>query len=451
MKLIIDSKIIFFPLSFFICLLLYFPTFHSEPIWDDYHFIFYNEVISGDGLVLGTILSKFNWALSVLAQKALYVVFDENYFLYHCTNFFLHFVNGLLFFYFLKINNIKTPHWGFLIFLLHPSMIISVSWIIQFKTLLCGFFALISLIALNLSTYFIRNKRRALRAFSFISFLLSLSSKSASIPLYVANFLINNKIKLSKFILVPLLMVSSFVCYKLISSPITQEGIYRAVTSTSTPFSTFEFILLAIPQTLNWYFWQSLIPMESIPVRGALPLLYAQTFVGIFTMITFFILVWKNKKAMRFFGASFIMLLPFIGLIPAPYMSSAWVSEQHLYLVLIFFIPALAILLESIPSLKVRTTAQVLSLIFVGAVNYLSIDNYKDEHQFFKSSFDFNNNLPAGYHLLNHYMANKQIEEARTHFFHLISTIPMEERKNSNIFWAQIMQFEPILNTKQSE
>ena len=450
MKAILESKFIFFSASFLICLLLYYPSFSGGQIWDDRYFLFENKIITGDGLLLTEILTNFNWALSTLAHKLMYTLFEINYFSYHIVNFVVHFINSLLFFQFLRLYRIPHARWAYLLFLLHPAMIISVAWIIQFKTLLCALFTLLCLNLFALSSLYQDRKRKGLAGLSILSFLLSLSSKSASIPLLPAVFLINGINKFNKLLLIPLVLIIAAASAKLFLSPTTQEGILRAVTSSSFN-STQEFILAAVPQTFNWYFWQALIPLESIPIRGALPKLYAQSIVGLFTIVMFFILIWKNKRALRFFGASLVMLLPFLGLIPGPYMSSAWVSEQHLYLVLIFFIPALALIIESITHRKSRTLTQIVSLVFYLSISFMSINNYKDELHFFKSSFDYNNNLPAAFHLLSHYIANSQITEAKTHYYYLITTIPPEMRPMSNLFWAQIIQFEPIINVKESE
>ena len=76
----------------------------------------------------------------------------------------------------------------FLVFLLHPSNVISVSWMIQLKTLMCFLFAIISFLFLIKAH---NNKRWYLPSWTF--FLFSLLSKSASLPLSVVFFFFSYK------------------------------------------------------------------------------------------------------------------------------------------------------------------------------------------------------------------------------------------------------------------
>lgn len=445
MKYLLDNRFNFFSFSFLICLLLYYPTFEGGPVWDDYSYFFEDEVITTlDWSTTKSILHSFSWPTSALSQKILYAIFEKNFLGYRLVNFILHFLNSLLFWKFLKINQVRNLHWAYLIFLLHPSMIISVAWIIQFKTLLSAFFALLCLDCMGIANRISGKIRRFFLSSGIASYFLSLTSKSASLPVALSSWLLFHKKKPT----VNTIFIISFIVLvyglKLITSPVTHKGMENVLSVTAYS-SLSEFILAAIPQTLNWYFWQSLIPLESVAIRGGLPKQFAETFMGLFTMTIFFILFRKNTRAMKFFLAAFIMLIPFLGIIPAPYMTSAWVSEQHLYMVLIFFIPAIALIMETIPNRKLSIATQVLSLLFVVFINFQSMDNYKNEFNFYKSSFHYNSNLPAGYQLLRYYMLHNRIEEAKSHFYYMISTIPFEERPMTNMFWAQILEYEPAL------
>lgn len=452
MKYLLDNKFNFFSLSLLILILLYFPTFHAAPIWDDEEFIFANEAINGDSLItVWSIIKDFSWPTSALFYKLLYYIFEKNYFYYHWVNVILHFINGLLFFNFLRLQKVKYAHWCYLVFLFHPSMIISVSWMIQLKTILCALYALLSLNLLSLSEFSDLKKKYKLITASFLSYILSISSKSASVPLILPSLILTKKSKFKKLALIPLSFCSVYFTYRLLNSPLTHEGMDVAI-SVANMSSIKEFILTAIPQTINWYFWQSFIPLDSIPIRGPLPRQYAETCVGLFTICIFFIIIRKNIRALKFLFSGLLMLVPFIGLIPAPYMSSAWVSEQHLYLVLIFFIPGISLVMESIPNIRLRTSLQIISLVYLGFISFKSIDNYKDEFHFFKSSFNYNSNLPAGFQLLNYYVRDQQFDEALKHFYFMLTSIPPEQRPTTNLFWAQIIQLEPIiLNHTKSE
>lgn len=444
MKILLDNKFNFFSASFLLTLLIYFPTFNSGPIWDDHYFHFQSEVIIKKWS-LDDIVKNFSWAVSIIAQKTLFSLFGVNFIYYHFVNFLLHFINALLFFNFLRLANFKYIKWAFLAFLIHPSMISSVAWMIQLKTLLCAFFGLISLNLLSLS--YLRKETRknlSLKAFSLTSFILSLTSKASSIPLFPAAIVVMKKKILSKKIIAFTAVIVGFASIRLLKSPVTQDGI-SATISVSQESSLIGFILSAVPQTFNWYFWQAFIPLESIPIRGPMPMLYGQSIIGIFTIFIFFILIKKNKKALRYFAASFVMMLPFLGLIPAPYMTSAWVSDQHLYLVMIFFLPALSLLIEDIPKPRIKIAVQVLSLAYLGLVSLMSIDNYKSEFNFFESSFNYNSNIAAGFHLINYHLNRNEVKEAQDYYYFLLSTTPQGKHLYNNLFWAQLIMLEPIL------
>lgn len=442
MKIILNNKLNFFAFSFLITLLIYFPTFNSGPIWDDHFFHFQSKVIT-DKWSLQNIITNFSWAVSVIAQKILFNLFGVNFIYYHFTNFLLHFVNAILFMQLLRINHFKFSQWAFLAFLLHPSMISSVAWMIQFKTLLCAFFGLLSLNLISLSYSKKDLKKKVYKFSSLISFMLSLGSKASSVPLIPASMIIKQRM-MSKKVLALATVLIVFASLRLINSPVTQEGIQAAL-ATSQFSSISSFILTAIPQTLSWYFWQASIPLVSIPIRGPMPMMYAETIVGFFTMIIFFYIIRKNKIALKFLLAALVMLLPYLGIIPAPFMTSAWVSDQHLYLVMIFFIPALSLIIESIPKVKMKTAVRVLSLVYFASVSVMSIDNYKSEYNFFRSSFNYNHNIAAGFHLINYHLNRNEVKEAQEHYYFLISTTRQEKSLSKNLFWAQLLLLEPIL------
>ena len=440
MKKIIDNKFIFFSFSFLVLLLLYYPTFFGKPIWDDKYFLFEGNLKNFSSP--WDLIRIFSWPVTILLQKLMLASFKDHYFYYHLTNFFLHFANGLLFYQLLKRLNISSYRWGYFIFLFHPAMLISVAWMIQFKTLLCAFF---SLLALNQffksqSTESLVKKRWHL-ALTSLNFLLSLGSKSASLPLIAPWFLSLKDLKKKKLLAIPAALVVALALYKLLNSSIALKGISLAQ-ETSSYDSTLEFILKTIPQTTSWYFWQALLPFYTVAIRGPVPDGLISGLYGLCLIIFFMFFIYK-QRAFRFFMAFFIMLTPFLGIIPAPFMTSTWVSDQHLYLPLIFFIPAICLLLEEIPKFKIKMLTQSFFLSLMLLVSFSSIDNYRDEYPFYKSSFEFNSNLAAGYQLINYYTFHGMKNEAREIYYQILTSNSYSEVLKDDFFWLKIQTLEP--------
>lgn len=441
MKKILDNSFIFFSFCFLVLMILYYPTFSGEQIWDDRYFLFDSAVRHVEFKFLD-LLNIFSWPVTILTQKLLLKIFDTEYLYFHITNFCLHFINGLLLFRFLKLKNIPSPRLGFMIFLFHPSMITSVAWMIQLKTLLCAFFALLSL------NYFLKSesetlwkKRYTNRAFAILSYTLSLGSKSASIPLLVYFLKIKENWKKKLYFIAPIVVISAIALYKLFTSQVALEGIQKAISS--TPYeSAFEFALNTVPQTLNFYFWQALFPFYNIPIRGTVPDNVMSALVGFIPMVILLVMIRKQRE-LKYFLFFFLMLTPFLGIIPAPFMTSSWVSDQHLYVAMIFFIPGICLLLEKIEETKVKLISQAVAVIFLCFVSFSNMSNYQDEYHFYKSSFDYNHNLAAGYQLMNFYVANERYEEARNCYYQILTSNPYTDYLENNFYWLRIQQFEP--------
>lgn len=440
MKKIIDNRFIFFSFSFLVLLILYYPTFFGLPIWDDKYFLFEGNIKNFSSI--WDTLRIFSWPVTILFQRFMLTTFEDNYFYYHLTNFFLHFANALLFYHLLKQLKINSYRWGYFIFLFHPSMLISVAWMIQFKTLLCAFF---TLLAMN---YFVKSqeeektlKKRWYKAFSFINLILSLGSKTASLPLVAHWFFSLKDNKKKKILIIPAAAVVAAALYKLLNSKIALDGIRLAI-QTSSYDSTVEFIIKTIPQTISWYFWQALLPFYTVPIRGPVPNDLMTALFGLALIVLFLFFIYK-QRAFRFLIGFFLMLTPFLGFIPAPFMTSTWVSDQHLYLPLIFFIPALCLLLENIPTARLKIFTQAAFLSFVLFVSFSSVDHYKDEYQFYKSSFDFNYNIAAGYQLVNYYTSHGMKKEAREIYYQILTSHSFSEVLKDDFFWLKIQHLEP--------
>lgn len=416
-------KPIFILISFLIATVLYWPSLHGEPIWDDLFFLFESEYIT-PVFSYSKILLNFNWPISVIAHKWLFGIWNDHYFYYHLLNLTLHFLNSYLLLKLAERLKIPFHQWLFVFFLLHPANVISVSWMIQLKTLLCFLFGIISFHFLLKA-----RKKNSWYAASLIAFLLSTLAKSSSLPLpaFYFFFLLKNNSRKELIAIIPFLCISLLGTYRILSSPVTTQsqeilqkknnekllfksdsvvGVQENQTDRALPIPTFDPLNLAMTAS-NYYFWQSFLPMNNLPVKG---LQYSKSELIDYLHLFFVILIFFihfNTVGVLFLVGGYIMLLPFLGFITAPYMNMTWVSDQHLYLALPFFISFWLIMLERI-KVRIKYSAPILIslfFIFFCLKIYEAAPYYKDEITFYKAALEADPyNLPIAYNLTLSYL-----------------------------------------------
>ena len=421
---------------------LYWPALNGLPIWDDNSFLFESHFTRREFPYL-KIWTDFNWPVSVSIHKLILNLWGENLRLFHSINLLLHFTNSILVYSFLQKMGSKFSKGITLLFMFHPANVISVAWIIQFKTLLCFFFGLISL-----HLYFESRKSWKFYLLSIISFKFSLLSKSASIGIPLLLFIyswIKENIKIN-FKIVPFLILSLFAMIRLLNSSVTiettqhlnQQSPHRIdkkinqertfnQEKKSMPAQDFDKKWNYVLASSHYYFWQVFLPTQNSPVKEATPpshkILYYCHF-GFLILIG--LIIWKKNYFFLLF-AGHIMLVPFLGLVTAPYMNLTWVSDQHLYLVLPLFI---AFLLEMSFELSPRLPQIIIFLLmpFFFFKVYESTPYYKNEIEFYKSSIDYDPlNLPIGYNLAMSYLKGNDRNSAVNiveHFIFMADVVP---------------------------
>lgn len=446
-------KYIGFILAFAFTLALYWPAMNGTPIWDDYLFWFEDPNLRHPHLEFW---KNFAWPLSISMQKILLTIFKKNYTYYHTLNLLFHFANSWLVYWFARYLRFRYPFIIFLLFLVHPTAVIATAWMIQLKTLMCFFFALLSLLA-----FLKGNQNMKWMIASWIFFALSVLSKSASISLPAIFLLISYRnYKFSKiWFVIPFFLISLWGTWKLLGSQVALEaGAKAAIASKvkdipiirpvakpelqpamkpeqkpenkkkklkkkikpqvlpappapmSAPpqppspepksfLSKIKINYELISQTLNYYFWQVLIPGNNVPVKG---LNFERPgfmeAIHIFFLICMVIILWKDTALYYLFGAH-ILLLPFLGIIPAPFMNVTWVSDQHLYLVLPALIGFWMKLVEKIPW-KYSAVIPSLFVVLFSWKTFETTPMYKNEIVFYEKCLEYNPyNVPMSYNL----------------------------------------------------
>lgn len=454
--------------AFVLCFLLYWPSLQGGPIWDDLAFWFLDPSMDSQ-TGYGDIWIKYNWPISASLQKLTFSLWGESYHYYHGFNLLLHFINAFLV---LKVaQNVKLPYPKliFLFFLIHPANVISVAWMIQLKTLLCFLFSILAFISFDKG---LKEKKWLILAFFF--FLCSLLSKSSSVTLPFIFFLYGFKAYRWKIILflIPFLILSGVASYRLITSEVTQDtmGLTQEPTiEEPAPVEVSEAPGVAEPEptpeitepideipeetqektfapnfplmlkSLRYYFWQSLLPIENAPVKGMepkefgvmdylhLPLLILLAYFG-FKLGVFWILLGAHA-----------LLLPYLGVIPAPYMNITWVSDQHLYLALPLLLIFWLRILGQLPLRGALVLAAVTAL-FYGAKTYEASGPYRDEVTFYEASLAYDPaNVPIAYNLAESLASKALYDESLAVINDMEERAKTDPEMESSIYWQELI------------
>jgi hypothetical protein len=458
-------KFTLFALSYALALCLYWPGMNGYPIWDDVSYWFYDPVMSPT-FSYGMIWKNFTWPLSVSAQKLLYSMGGERFWIYHGTNFLLHCFNSWLVYRFLLLMRLRRSLaiLGFLFFLIQPASVITVAWMIQFKTILCFTLAMGAII------FFVKARRKRDYAIAALFFFLSIISKSSSLSLPLALvFLLGKKWKTRKILtVIPFFLISLFGLWQISRSKVAMEAILSASEVTEKELTRTEPVAVAEPEpvkpqiapetlpqipqvaevpevtfeeisidqkivesnlslealspvlavsrlltkTLHYYFWQAYLPLDISPVKGLNPFPpSASDYLHLFFLAIIAALTWGTYLFPALVSAH-VFLLPYLGLIPAPYMNVTWVSDQHLYLALPSFILLLMGLIERGKSRWMLTPIFFLLIMF-GFKTYQASGYYRNSIVFYEKSIETNlNNLPIIYNLSTMYLASGKNDEA---------------------------------------
>ncbi len=433
--------------SFILLFALYYPSLNGGPIWDDYHNIFNDSIITGD-FSYWTIFRDFAWPISVSVEKVLYGLWKAEYIYYHLLNLLLHFLNSYLVLKTLEKLNLPYARLTFVLFLLHPSNVISVGWMVQLKTLLCFTFAISSLLFLIKA---IENKR--FYPLAWISFLISLLAKSSSLPLSLILVIYAYKKKGRSHLMwtLPFVLFSFYSGYKVLKSEIT--------TSASKQIESKSFVAVEnrnpqyiLPQdpsqkndlkkksdqgfkeraglffkTSHYYFWQVLLPLDSSPVKGqVLKETGPKEFLHIVFLALLLFLNWGTLSALALL-AGYVMLSPFLSIFTAPYMTLTWVSEQHMYLALPFM---LCFWMGIFAKWKFRF-AQIFPILFVSFFSFQTFKAatyYQSDILFYSKSLQADpTNIPIAYNLAVAYLRRNETNQA------LAVTGQMIEMGNTNL------------------
>lgn len=449
-------KPLWFGIGYLVAFLLYWESFTGAPVWDDTTYWFFDPAFNTQ--TYSSIWKFSTWPLSISLQQFLLGIAGYKWWIYHSVNFIVHGFNSWLVYVLVRTIGLRVlwSYAAFLLFLIHPASVITVAWMIQLKTLICFTFGISSLIL------FLRRKNMKDTIGSYVLYLLSILSKSASLPLPVAFLFFLEKPFLRKrnLVIIPFFLVSAYGAYRINFSSIALKGVQDALETTGKGFrktslpqkeeapTPAEFspvpdepmvksdakfepedVTVQPPKTLvelsptaakrrlfiktlHYYFWQSYLPVNNAPVKGQNP--YPPSIWDYIHLIFLAFLILISAKFYFFYllAASHVVMLPYLGLIPAPYMNVTWVSDQHLYLALPFFLALFLCLFDRVKFVWKGFLVAILVVLFAFKTKE-AVSYYKDNTTFYSSSINQNfNNIPLVYNLAIIYQSEGKKQEA---------------------------------------
>ncbi len=180
--------------------ILYYPTFHSVPLWDDWNFIFKSWTLTKyaspwDFWLWGEY--RRSWPMFYSTMSIMYKLWKGNALNYHLAAALFHALNSFLIYRVLRRLNGSYPLLISILYLVHPLQFFNVIWIIQIKTLMCIFFFLISLL------FFLKYEKNLSKSYyilSVIFFGLSLFSKASLAPIVLLLIFYKHKKRMIPFI-----------------------------------------------------------------------------------------------------------------------------------------------------------------------------------------------------------------------------------------------------------
>lgn len=416
---------------FFIPILIYAPVFNGTSIWDDNYFIF--DRYRSQDITHFIIWKDFVWPFFDSLTLILYKLFGIQTLPWHVVNFVIHILNGFLIGSIIARFKPKLKYLMILIFWIHPLSALSVGWIIQLKTLISMFFCLSAFYVIQLDS-----RRKSILALSIFLFTLSVTSKSSTVlvPFMALLWCLLRKnwrihtIKTLPFIFISLLslyrmswndyfqksvQISESTVPNMIvdfdelpvesGSSIAQndpaplehlniinpqeqiepENIPKIEIQKIVTESTFTNKLKIMAYTTSYYLAAPWLPYDLSPIhsnyRGGFNF---KNYFGLALILASLSLIFfKHYWALICLASQIFLLLPFLGIVIAPYMKFSIVSEQHLYIALPFAILAQILLIQYVFK-GYQKVSQCFFVILLSVLTAGYTPTFKNEETFYR-------------------------------------------------------------------
>ncbi|NJM10274.1 MAG: tetratricopeptide repeat protein, partial [Bdellovibrionaceae bacterium] len=399
-----------------VSLILFGPSLNGEFIMDDWGYITQNAWVTQSPTPFGfwtTFKQTDYWPLSYTFYWIFYRLFGESTFYYHLINVLLHALNGVLVFVLARNWRIRWPIWVALLFVVHPLHVQTVSWIIQFKTLLSTALALGCLI---FYARYLNETRCRWLGLSLLTFTLAVLAKTSVVflPLVMLGLSVSKplmqKLRLTPFFVVSLLGGLATLKVNDLNFHDRQAQVFQM------PWSERPLLMI---QNLLFYVKSFFFPMDlaymyplrvpTIDVNGGW-LLAAGILLLVFIMLY---QVFPLRRDRRFYFYSYLVLLfPCLGLIAIPNMKLSLVADHWAYLPDVF----LALYVGSVVKTKDTRFYRALltvPLVLLAILTFRHARTFATEEAFWLRARDLNPNHAApAYNLGTVYGKKNRNEES---------------------------------------
>jgi hypothetical protein len=475
----LNNSLKLFFLFFFLTLITSFYSLNGGPIWDDRLLIFnkdFNLTYQG--------IKFFQWFLYRYFLWIEVKLFGDEFFYYHLVNVILHSFNAVLLYNLAKQFKIKQALFLTLLFLVHPVNVESISWINQSKTLFA--FTFIVLYYKYISAYLFLNKRiLIIKANIFYTISIFFKSSIVLAPLtfifFLYRFLIDKRKGLFLFSLPYLLLLFSTVLLLSRNSDIFQLtaktslseentvnnedpifiSIYKNFVNLQVSTEAFQsnneidifktdhgidYLLsrIILPlKVVNHYISVLVIPFNQSPIykKFTLNLKYYGLEL-IYLIVLFLIIVFKinsNRKRNISIASTYLLmpllcLVPYLGIIPAPFMYLTYVADRHIYVIFPMFLIFIFKLFEKDKFLNYLSkwnhkniiTGIIIFILVVASYNYSRV--FKSEKAFWDRVYKNNPESPLPFIYLS--IMNKRNCHLKKSKFYFQKAINMYNKNN---------------------
>lgn len=335
---------------------IYLPLLFTKLYWDDTSLLF--NQINQYQLNLnvfkffGLNKESYSWPIFYLFFSILVKFFGKHYLYYRLFMLFIHGLNAYLFWKILKKFKFKNSLLLSLIFLVHPYHLLTLSLIIQIKTLMAVFFLLLSI---NYFFNFYNFKNQFLSVSFYVLSILSKSITLSFFPFYLYFYFKRKKSQKNIIPLLILISLSGFSALRTMWDATSQSFIHQNTLFNWYNSSSIFYRFLISIKNFNKYFFHGFFPIRvnylyqpSTEIEKTF-LEYFVVIIPLLISIHFFLKICENQKAKyKFFYLFYsINIIPLCGLFFIPIFATSNFITYWYYLPLLGLIPLMTFLFKN--------------------------------------------------------------------------------------------------------
>lgn len=411
-----------------LAVLVYFPVFSAEAVWDD-DAVFINPIVQDStGIIdawlhpLSNAYEEHYWPVTYSFFWMTRHIIGNEALGYHLANLILHVLNAILLYLLLRPHLRAASFIAPIIYVLHPLNVESVAWIMEAKNTLNLFFLLVAAIVWDR-----KGAHPASLALIPILFHLSTLSKATTLPLpfvllalaWFGNKMRNQKVAPTTLIILGICAVTA-IAIAAIDLTLVQMARGRA-SDFSHELPLVERTLLAL-RSIPFYFGKLMWP-SSLYVLYPLWNTKSSTafFLAVAVLTGIVLLVMRGGRPVLYIILAITMLAPASGIINFSFMRLSHTADRFFYVPGLISVVGFSELLTRIHS---KTKVQGLSIAFIalsavamGIVTMHYVKAYKNSESLFSRTVNFNDESWGGhYNLANELAVRGELEQSIEHY-----------------------------------